>query len=131
MTTNYIISDFVTRINNALKKNKKFVIVPKANIIKRLLNVMENEGFIVGYKIYNENDLKVYLKYFQNKPVINNFNSISKPSRRVYFNKENIIQWKNQNNSFDLLILSTNKGVLTHQEALLKQAGGEVLVSLN
>jgi small subunit ribosomal protein S8 len=92
---------------------------------------MEKEGFIIGHRIKNLKYLEVFLKYFQNKPVINNFNSISTPSRRVYLNKDNLIHWKKQNNSFDLLILSTNKGVLTHQDALLKRAGGEVLVSLN
>ena len=131
MTTNHIISDFVTRINNALSRNKQSVLVPKTNTISRVLTVMEQEGFIIGYKMENINYIEVFLKYFQDKPVINNFNSVSTPSRRVYLNKENIIHWKNQNNCFDLLILSTNKGVLTHQDALLKKAGGEVLVSLN
>jgi small subunit ribosomal protein S8 len=131
MTTNHIISDFVTRINNALDRNKQSVLVPKTNIISKILIVMEKEGFIIGHRIKNLKYLEVFLKYFQNKPVINNFNSISTPSRRVYLNKDNLIHWKNQNNSFDLLILSTNKGVLTHQDALLKRAGGEVLVSLN
>ena len=46
MTTNHIISDFVARINNALQKNKKTVLVPRTNKIKNLLNVMEQEGFI-------------------------------------------------------------------------------------
>ena len=131
MTTNHIISDFVTRINNALRKNKRSVLVTKANIITKIVTVMEKEGFIIGYKIKDQRSLEVFLKYFHDKPVINNFSSISRPSRRVYLNKENIIHWKNPNNSFDLLILSTNKGVLTHQDALLKQTGGEVLVSLN
>jgi len=131
MTTNHIISDFVTRINNALDRNKQSVLVPKTNLISKLLTVMETEGFIIGYRKKDLNCLEVFLKYFQDKPVINNFSSVSTPSRRVYLNKENIIHWKNQNNSFDLLILSTNKGVLTHQDALLKKAGGEVLVSLN
>ena len=131
MTTNHIISDFVTRINNALSRNKQSVLVPKTNTISRVLTVMEQEGFIIGYKMENTNYIEVFLKYFQDKPVINNFSSVSTPSRRVYLNKENIIHWKNQNNCFDLLILSTNKGVLTHQDALLKKAGGEVLVSLN
>ena len=132
MTTNHIISDFVARINNALQKDKKTVLVPRTNKIKNLLNVMEQEGFIVGYQDKVEDKkFNVFLKYFQDKPVINNFSSISKPSRRVYFSKKDIMQWKTQNSTFDLLIISTNKGVLTHQDSLSKGAGGEVLVSIN
>lgn len=71
------------------------------------------------------------MKYFQDKSVINTFRIVSKPSRKVYFSKEDILQWKTQNNTFDLLILSTNKGVLTHQKALIQKTGGEVLVSIN
>ena len=133
MTVNHTISDFVARINNAINKNKKDTFVNNTKTIRNLLDVLENEGFIVGYQTTSpkKDKINVLLKYFQGKSVINNFRVVSKPSRRVYLNKENIIQWKTQNNTFDLLILSTNKGVLTHQESLVKKTGGEVLVSIN
>jgi len=133
MTVNHTISDFVARINNAINKNKKDTFVNNTRTIKDLLDVLEKEGFIVGYQTTGpkENKINVLLKYFQGKSVINTFRVVSKPSRRVYLNKENIIQWKTQNNTFDLLILSTNKGVLTHQESLIQRTGGEVLVYIN
>ena len=106
MTTNHIISDFVARINNALQKNKKTVLVPKTNKIKNLLNVMEQEGFIVGYQDKVEDKkFNVFLKYFQDKPVINNFSSISKPSRRVYFSKKDIRNGKPKNSTLTFLFI--------------------------
>ena len=47
------------------------------------------------------------------------------------FSKEEIIQWKNQNNKFDVLLISTNQGILTHQEALNLNIGGEVMISIS
>ena len=133
MAINHTISDFVARINNALGKNRKVALVPNTNTIRSLLDILESEGFIIGYQLEGpkSNNLKILLKYFQDKSVINTFRIVSKPSRKVYFSKEDILQWKTQNNTFDLLILSTNKGVLTHQKALIQKTGGEVLVSIN
>ena len=73
----------------------------------------------------------INLKYYKNNSVVNSLKVISKPSKRIYFSKEEIIQWKNQNNKFDVLLISTNRGILTHQEALNLNLGGEILISIS
>jgi len=131
MITNHRISDLTARINNAVSKNKYDLLVPNTKITRKILDVLEEEGFIRGYQLKDFNSLIINLKYYKNKSVINSLNVVSKPSKRVYFSKEEIIQWKNENNKFSLLLISTNMGIFTHQEALNWKIGGEVLISIS
>ena len=130
MITNHRISDLTARINNAINKNKYDLLVPNTKITRKILDVLEEEGFIRGYQLKDYNSLIINLKYYKNKSVINSLNVVSKPSKRVYFSKEEIIQWKNENNKFSLLLISTNMRIFTHQEALNWKIGGEVLISI-
>jgi small subunit ribosomal protein S8 len=131
MITNHRISDLTARINNAVSKNKYDLLVPNTKITRKILDVLEEEGFIRGYQLKDFNSLIINLKYYKNKSVINSLSVVSKPSKRVYFSKEEIIQWKNENNKFSLLLISTNMGIFTHQEALNWKIGGEVLISIS
>ena len=131
MITNHRISDLTARINNAINKNKYDLLVPNTKITRKILDVLEEEGFIRGYQLKDYNSLIINLKYYKNKSVINSLNVVSKPSKRVYFSKEEIIQWKSENNKFSLLLISTNMGIFTHQEALNWKIGGEVLISIS
>lgn len=131
MITNHRISDLTARINNAINKNKYDLLVPNTKITRKILDVLEEEGFIRGYQLKDYNSLIINLKYYKNKSVINSLNVVSKPSKRVYFSKEEIIQWKNENNKFNVLLISTNMGIFTHQEALNWKIGGEVLISIS
>ena len=131
MITNHRISDLTARINNAINKNKYDLLVPNTKITRKILDVLEEEGFIRGYQLKDYNSLIINLKYYKNKSVINSLSVVSKPSKRVYFSKEEIIQWKNENNKFSLLLISTNMGIFTHQEALNWKIGGEVLISIS
>jgi len=131
MITNHRISDLVARLNNAITRKKDSLLAPNTKATKNILNILEEQGFIRGYQIKDNNSLIINLKYYKNNPVINSLKVISKPSRRIYFSKEEIIQWKNQSNKFDVLLISTNKGILTHQEALNLKLGGEVMISIS
>ena len=69
---------------------------------------MEQEGFIRGY-LDNKNTITVQLKYLDGKSVIHNFKVISTPGKRMYFGFKDLIDWKNETNSFEMLILSTTQ----------------------
>jgi small subunit ribosomal protein S8 len=131
MITNHRISDLTARINNAVSKNKYDLLVPNTKITRKILDVLEEEGFIRGYQLKDFNSLIINLKYYKNKSVINSLSVVSKPSKRVYFSKEEIIQWKNENNKFSLLLISTNMGIFTHKDDLNWKIGGEVLISIS
>ena len=85
MITNHRISDLVARLNNAITRKKDSLLVPDTKATKNILNVLEEQGFIRGYQLKNNNLLIINLKYYKNNPVINSLKVISKPSRRIYF----------------------------------------------
>ncbi|BFI91119.1 30S ribosomal protein S8 [Enterobacterales bacterium endosymbiont of Anomoneura mori] len=120
------ISDMLTYIRNGQNNKKNKIKLPFSNIKKEILRVLKEEGYIKNYKIINENKLKleVILKYFNNKPVIENIQRISKPSLRIYKNKKKIPKVMNY---FGIAIISTSKGIMSNKLAKNKGIGGEVI----
>jgi small subunit ribosomal protein S8 len=120
---NHLWNMFAT-IKNGLTVKKSFVLQPKKKICESILNILWDEGFILGYKISETNTkmLKIFLKYKNGNPAIHSLNSLSTPGLRVYFSAKHI--WKiDATNS--LLILSTNKGFMSITECKKLKVGGE------
>ena len=114
-------------IQNGQLSKRSFILQPNKKICKSVLNVLWNEGFILGYKTTKEdsNVLKIFLKYNQNKPVIKKIKGISKPSKRIYYSINQI--WKIDSNK-TFLIISTNQGLKTINECKKLKIGGEPLL---
>lgn len=115
------ICSMVSTINNGQLAKKSFVIQSSKTSSKKILNVLWDEGFILGYK-ESFNSLKIYLKYQNGLPVITLIKVISKPSLRVYYSVKQL--WKIKSNN-GLIILSTNKGFMSDIECKQKNLGGE------
>lgn len=111
-------------IKNGLMIKKSFVLQPRKKICESLLNILWDEGFILGYKISETNSkvLKIFLKYKNGKPAIHSLTSVSKPGLRIYFSANQI--WKIDTTN-GLLILSTNKGFMSIIECKKLKLGGE------
>ena len=117
-------------IKNGQLAKRTFIYQKKKKICESFLQVLWNEGFILGYKIdeNNPNLLKIFLKYTNGKPVINSIKPISKPSRRVYYSIKQI--WKlDSNKSF--IIFSTTKGLKSILECKKLKIGGEPYLIIN
>ena len=93
--------------------------------------VLKEEGYILDFEVKdienNKKRLKIKLKYFQGKPVISNIKRISKPSLRIYKNKDDLPKVLN---GLGVAIVSTSKGVMTADAARKKNFGGEVLCTV-
>ena len=81
------IGDMLTRIRNGQMRSLNVINVPFSNFRSKILNVLKSEGYIVDFKI-NEDENKrkqimVNLKYYEGQPVIREIKRISKPGRRV------------------------------------------------
>ena len=76
----------LTRIRNGQKSGKASILQPKSKLCCKVLDILLDEGFILGYNtvLCNSKMLKIHLKYFKNKPVITQIKAISKPSKRIY-----------------------------------------------
>jgi len=121
--TNHHVSDIVTRVKNAAQRGHATVSVPNVRVVKNVLNILEQEGYIESFEA-KELEVVVTLKYDNKTSVISKFEIVSKPSKRVYKKAGDIPSYYN---GLGVTILSTSKGVLSDSQAIEAGVGGEVL----
>lgn len=111
-------------IKNAQIIRKSLILCPSKKINIKFLNIFWDEGFILGYKVIDVKPkmLKIFLKYKNDKPVINSLKPLTRPGRRIYYSAKQL--WK-IDSSNGLVIISTNKGLLTLHECKRLNIGGE------
>ena len=129
---NDLIADALTRIRNASMRKLEVTTLIHSNTVEALLNVLKQKNYIESYSVEeigaNKKALKVVLKYDDNeKSVISEIKRESKPGRRVY---KSASELKNFKNGYGTIVVSTNKGVISNDEAYKLNVGGEVLCSI-
>ena len=128
---NDLISDALTRIRNAALRKLDTAKLLHSNVVEGTLKILAQKGYVESYNVISEGNKKfinVVLKYDESgKSVINELKRVSKPGRRVYKGKDAIKRFKN---GFGTIIVSTNKGVLSNDEAHKEGVGGEVLCTV-
>ena len=121
------IGDMIARVKNAQARYHKKVDLPSSNFKSKIADILKNEGFIKDFKILsdeNKNILSLELKYHSGSPVINNFERVSKPGRRIFSSADSLPKI---NNGLGIAILSTPKGVMTDIDARKQRVGGEII----
>ncbi|XOD70215.1 MAG: 30S ribosomal protein S8 [Sodalis sp. (in: enterobacteria)] len=120
------ISDMLTRIRNGQNANKTVVSMPSSNLKVAIAILLKEEGFIEDYKIGidTKSTLKLLLKYFQNKPVVENIQRISRPGLRIYKKKNALPKVMS---GMGIAVVSTSKGVMTDRAARQVGLGGEII----
>lgn len=128
MLTTDPIADMLTRIRNALVAKHEKVEIPCSTVKKAIAEILLSEGYIKGYSIREEGNIKnivVDLKYGPNKTrVITGIKRISKPGLRVYARKEKMPKVLN---GLGIAIVSTSRGIMTDRDARKLGIGGEVM----
>jgi small subunit ribosomal protein S8 len=126
-----LLADVLTRIRNAQRAGHEYVVVPCSKLVKSVLKVLQDEGYIGDWKEFEESKgisfVKVDLKYHQGRPVIHVIEKVSKPGRRVY---KKISELKKFYGGLGVSIVSTPKGVMSDDEARKHHLGGEVLCNV-
>jgi len=121
------IGDLLSRIRNGQMRRKAKISSPNSRLRARLLDVLQEEGFIRGYaevETKGHRELEIELKYHDGEPVIRELKRISTPGRRVY---SSVSELKPHRQGLGVAILSTPQGVMTDSSAREKNVGGEVL----
>ncbi|MCB1555932.1 MAG: 30S ribosomal protein S8 [Alphaproteobacteria bacterium] len=122
------LGDMLARIRNGQSARKAVVLCPASKQKIAVLDVMQREGFIRGYKVEEQDNNKrvacIELKYDSGEPVIQEMKRVSKPGRRVYRGAQDIPHCRN---GLGVTIISTPHGVLADHEARAQNVGGEVL----
>ena len=122
------IADYLTIIRNGSKAGFNYVDVPASKIKRQITRVLYTQGFIKRF-IYIDDQLqgllRIWLKYDgDGNPVINRLTRVSTPGRRKYVS---VSEMPRVRNNLGIAILTTPKGVMTSQEAVRNNIGGEVL----
>ncbi len=124
------ISDYLTRLRNAIKANHKVVEIPASNLKKEITKVLFDKGYILNYKFEEgenpQGTIKIALKYNMEtrESAISSLERVSTPGLRQYRGTDNMPKVLN---GLGVAILSTSKGVITDKEARKMNVGGEVL----
>jgi small subunit ribosomal protein S8 len=123
------ISDYLTRVRNAIAAKHKVVEIPGSNVKKAITQILMDQGYILNFKFIEDNKqgiIKIALKY-NNKTkdsAIQNLTRVSKPGLRKYSGVDTLPRVLN---GLGIAIVSTSRGLITDKEARKQKIGGEVL----
>jgi small subunit ribosomal protein S8 len=124
------ISDYLTRVRNAVAAKHRIVDIPASNLKKEITKILFEKGYILNYKFEEGGNpqgiIKIALKYHpvSKVPAIKNLSRVSRPGLRKYTHAEKLPRVIN---GLGIAIISTSKGVMTDKEARTEKVGGEVL----
>ncbi|MBV9775027.1 MAG: 30S ribosomal protein S8 [Gemmatimonadetes bacterium] len=121
------IADMLTRVRNAGMARHRRVDIPVSKLKVQLARLLKENHYIHDYKLLDDGTrpvLRLYLKYYQDKPVIRELRRVSRPGLRRYVGVEEIPRVRN---GLGMAVLSTSRGVMTDREARAAKVGGELL----
>lgn len=127
MSMNDPISDMLTRIRNGQTARKASVSLPTSRVKVAIAKVLQAEGYIGGYSTDDADGkptLTIELKYYQDRPVIERIERVSRPGLRVYSSAADLPKVQG---GLGVAIVSTSDGVMTDRQARTEGHGGEVL----
>ena len=129
MTIQDPIANLFSSINNAQSRAKESVIVPSSTKKVALVEILRKEGYLGAYSVSEDikPQLTIKLRYFEGLPVIKQLKRLSKPGLREYSGFKDL---PSINGGLGVAIISTNKGLMTDQQARDAELGGEVICSV-
>jgi small subunit ribosomal protein S8 len=125
MALNDPIADALSKINNATKALMHSVTLKKSKLLLALIKVLQDEGYVGSFKEIE--DGKQGLIEVQLLTTINKC-SVVKP--RYSVKVEEIETYERRYlpaKGFGIIILSTNKGLLTQNQAKEQNVGGQII----
>ena len=120
------IADMLTRMRNGQAANKVAISMPSSKLKVAIANVLASEGYIESVKVVEgvKPELEITLKYFQNKPVVESIQRVSRPGLRIYKRKDELPKVMG---GLGIAVVSTSKGVMTDRAARQAGLGGEII----
>ena len=125
MSLNDPLADSLSKINNAVKALNKTVVVKKSKFMINLLEVLKGNGYVGSYEIMEDGR--------QGKILVNLLGTINKCGiikPRFPTKLEELESFEKRflpAKDFGVLVISTNKGLLTQKEAKESHVGGTLV----
>ncbi|MFP4045475.1 MAG: 30S ribosomal protein S8 [Candidatus Aenigmatarchaeota archaeon] len=120
-----ILADCFSTIKNGEDVGKKSCIIPSSELVLEMLKKMQKEGYIGEFEIIEDgkgNKIKVEL--------IGQINNCKVIRPRFSVKKDGFEKWEKRYlpaKGFGHLLVSTSKGVMTHEEARDNEIGGKLM----
>ena len=129
MTIQDPIANLFSSINNAQSRAKESVVVPSSSKKVALVEILKKEGYLGNYSVSegSKPQMTIKLRYFEGMPVIKQLKRLSRPGLREYSGFKDL---PSINGGLGVAIISTNKGLMTDQQARDAEIGGEVICSV-
>jgi small subunit ribosomal protein S8 len=121
------IADMLARVRNASRAGHKRVDVPVSKLKTEVARILRDNHFIHDFKLLDDGRhgvLRLYLKYFEDRPVIRSIERVSRPGRRRYAAVGDL---KPVRAGMGIAIVSTSRGVMSDKQARAENVGGEVM----
>jgi len=122
------ISDYLTRVRNALSADHTEVEIPSSRLKREMTRILVEQGYLSAFEVEPTpvgESLRIQLKYTDDRdPVISGMKRISRPGRRRYVGGDKVPRVQG---GMGTAIISTSTGVMTGHEAKQKGVGGEVV----
>jgi len=122
------ISDYLTRIRNALAVQHEDVEIPASKLKKQMSRILKEQGYIDDFAVEPTaigEQIRITLKYTDDRqPVITGLQRVSRPGRRRYVANAEVPRVLG---GMGTAIVSTSRGVMSGHEAKQNGVGGEVV----
>jgi small subunit ribosomal protein S8 len=124
------ISDYLTRLRNALAAEHDEVEIPASKLKRELSRILKEQGYIRDFVVEPGRIgevIKLQLKYTDDRdrlPVIKGIQRVSRPGRRRYVDRSEVPRVQG---GMGTAIVSTSSGVMTGHDAKRQGVGGEVV----
>jgi small subunit ribosomal protein S8 len=120
----------LNQVINGQKIGANAIVCSHSKTLEQVLNILTDEGFIRGFfkeKVGSYEKCYILLKYVDDKPAIKDLVFSSRPGFKSF------IKWKDLSKSVNgvgISIMSTNKGIITNEEAFYRKVGGQCLFKI-
>ena len=127
------ISDFLTRIRNAIHAAHETVDIPSSRLKGELARILVEQGYIESWAVAQPvgqtgEVIRIRLKYTEDRrSAISGLRRVSRPGRRTYTGAGEIPKVQG---GMGTSIVSTSHGVMTGHDARSAGVGGEVLAQV-
>jgi small subunit ribosomal protein S8 len=121
------IADMLTRVRNAAQAKAKRVDMPVSKLKSEVARILKDNHFIHDYKVLDDGRhgvLRLYLRYYEDRPVIRQLKRVSRPGRRIYRSSTELPRVRG---GLGIAIVSTSKGMMSDRQARAQNVGGEVM----
>jgi small subunit ribosomal protein S15Ae len=117
-----IISDALNQVMNAKKAGKKNVVVKRfSNLMLKILDIMKKRKYISNYEKINGKELVIGIGELRECKTV---------SPRFDAKKDEIGKYVRRflpARGIGIIIISTSKGIMTHNDAIEKNLGGKII----